>query len=80
MNTASTVTDTAVARLDALGAEPTLFVQNPMPGASVLSEHIYAAPKAGDGFYWWPWVEPIAADTAEAAAIIRVVRAAVCHD
>ncbi len=59
------------------GRIPSLLTCNPEPGASALSEDIYTKP-AGDGGweYWWPWAEPIAADPADAAAVIvRVLRA-----
>ena len=53
------------------GRAPCLFVQNPEPGAAALNERIYAAP--GDGGFWfvWSWFEPIARETAQAAALIR---------
>lgn len=95
MNAPSTVTETAVGCLDALGAEltqhgwktrllvavgrvPSLFVQNPVSGASALAEHIYAAPKADAWWFWWSRAEPISDIPAEVANIIvRVLRAAV---
>jgi hypothetical protein len=61
------------------GQLPNLYVQNPDPGASMLSEHIYAAPRAdGTWTYWWPWAQPLVATAARDAAdtIIRVLRAA----
>lgn len=94
MKSRSAVTETAVARLDALGADltqhgwkarlqvaagrvPSLLVQNPVPGASALTEHIYAAPKV-DAWFGWSWAEPIPDTTAEAPnMIVRVFRAAV---
>jgi hypothetical protein len=65
----ATAAETAIGRLEALGAEltrrawtarlnvahsraPSLFIQNPEPGAAALSEHIYPAPKADA---WWFW-------------------------
>jgi hypothetical protein len=45
-------------------------VQNPEPGARALAEFIYAAPKDDEFWFWWAWAEPIATDTAEAAAAI----------
>ncbi len=60
------------------GRIPSLHARNPEPGATALSEHIYAQPH-GDGTwtYWWPWAEPIADSPAHAAAIIvRVLRPA----
>jgi hypothetical protein len=66
------------ARIDAPpGRIPCLRTRNPEPGAAALSEDIYAAPKAGQWMFWWPWAEPITADPAAAAAIIvRVLRSA----
>ena len=60
------------------GRLPGLRVVNPEPGASALSEDIYARPDQGGGWvYWWPWAEPIADDPAGAAAVIvRVLRSA----
>jgi hypothetical protein len=61
----------------AVGHVPCLFVQNPAPGAAVLAEHIYAAPRADAWWFWWSWAEPISDTVAEAASIIvRVLRAA----
>ena len=53
------------------GRAPALFVRNPEPGAAALNEHIYAAPKDDGFWFWWSWAEPIARDTAQAAAMIR---------
>jgi hypothetical protein len=53
------------------GRAPALFVRNPEPGAAALSETIYAAPKDDGFWYWWSWKDPIARDTAQAAAMIR---------
>jgi hypothetical protein len=53
------------------GRAPALFVGNPEPGAAALNETIYAAPKDDGFWYWWSWSEPIARDTAQAAALIR---------
>jgi len=62
----------------AVGHVPCLFVQNPVPGASALAEHIYAAPKADTWWFWWSWAEPISDIPAETAStIVRVLRAAV---
>jgi hypothetical protein len=59
------------------GSVPCLQVQNPQPGAAMLSEGIYCAPRGDAWTYWWSWAEPICADIAEAAAIIsKVLRAA----
>jgi hypothetical protein len=66
------------ARLDrAYNRVPNVFVQNPEPGARALSDHVYAAPRAGGWWFWWSWAEPIAEDPADAAAIImRALRSA----
>ena len=64
-------------RLDAMsGRIPSLLARNPTPGATALSEHIYALPRTdGTWTYWWPWKQPIAEAPAVAAAIIvRVLR------
>jgi hypothetical protein len=57
---------------------PSLYVQNPGPGAAMLCDYIYAAPRSdGSWAYWWPWAQalpPAAHDAAD--AIIRVLRAA----
>jgi hypothetical protein len=60
------------------GRLPSLHVRNPDPGASALSEYIYAQPRpSGTWAYWWPWAEPIAETPVEAATIItRVLRSA----
>jgi hypothetical protein len=60
------------------GRVPSLRASNPEPGASALSEDIYAKPGADGGWeYWWPWAERIASDPASAAAVIvRVLRPA----
>ena len=50
---------------------PSLYVQNPEPGARALAEHIYAAPKDDGLWFWWSWAEPIAQDPPATAAIIR---------
>jgi hypothetical protein len=50
---------------------PSLYVQNPEPGAMALNEQILAAPQADGWWYWWSWAERIAQDPAETAAIIR---------
>ncbi|MGO9078908.1 MAG: hypothetical protein ACLQDY_07660 [Streptosporangiaceae bacterium] len=66
-------------RIDAPpGRQPSLYARNPEPGASVLSERIYAGPpEDGTWWFWWPWGEPIAADPGRAAAVIvRVLRPA----
>lgn len=57
---------------------PRLYARNPEPGASALSENIYAQPRAdGTWAYWWPWAEQIADTAAQAARIIvRVLRPA----
>src|ERR1035437_1222645 len=39
----------------AVGHVPCLFVQNPAPGAAVLAEHIYAAPRADAWWFWRSW-------------------------
>ncbi|MDQ2876864.1 MAG: hypothetical protein M3Y33_19495 [Actinomycetota bacterium] len=58
------------------GRAPSLFVQNPEPGAAALAETIYAAPKDDGFWFWWSWYEPLARDTHAAAAIItRALRA-----
>jgi hypothetical protein len=53
-------------------------VQNTEPGASALSEHIYAAPRDASGgfWFWWSWAEPITRDTAWAAGAITRARRA----
>ena|SRR5450755_458338 len=62
------------------GRLPSLYVQNPEPGAAVLCEHIYASPcQDGAWWYWWSWADKIAliADPGgAAAAITRGLRAA----
>jgi hypothetical protein len=65
--------------LQAPGRPPSLFVQNPDPGAAALSDHILVD---GDGqgscCYWWPWATRIApaGDAALAAGrITSVLRA-----
>jgi hypothetical protein len=50
---------------------PSLYVQNPEPGATALNEQIIAAPQADGWWFWWSWAERIAQDPAETAAIIR---------
>jgi hypothetical protein len=56
---------------------PSLHVQNPQPGATMLAEDIYCAPRGDAWTFWWSWAEPICADVAEAAiAIGRVLQAA----
>ncbi len=54
---------------------PTLFVQNPEPGAAALSEHVLAAAD-GDGscWFWWPWAARVAPAEQAAAAADRVTR------
>jgi hypothetical protein len=58
------------------GRPPSLFVQNPDPGAAALSDHILVA---GDGqgtcWYWWPWATRIApaGDPGRAAGRITTV-------
>ncbi len=67
------------ARLEAPpGRLPSVYAGNPVPGAAVLSERIYAQPRAdGTWAYWWPWAQPIATAPADAAAVIvRVLRPA----
>jgi hypothetical protein len=60
------------------GRQPAVRAGNPEPGASALSEDIYARPGPGGGWeYCWPWAQPIASDPATAAAVIvRVLRSA----
>jgi hypothetical protein len=62
------------------GRRPSLDVQNPEPGASVLCERIYASPgQDGTWWFWWPWADktaPTAEPSAAAATIMRVLRAA----
>jgi hypothetical protein len=76
----------AISRLDALAAEladrgwaaqlempprrlPRLHVHN--SAAPAFSEYVYAQPRRdGTWTYWWPWAQPIAAATTEAATII----------
>jgi hypothetical protein len=55
-----------------------LHARNPEPGAAALPEQVYAHPLADSIWtYWWPWVQPIAADPTDAAqAITRVLRTA----
>jgi hypothetical protein len=59
------------------GYAPSLYVQNPEPGATALNEQILAAPQADGWWFWWSWAERIAQDPAETAAIIsRTLRSA----
>ncbi len=60
------------------GRLPSVYARNPVPGAAVLSERIYAQPRAdGTWAYWWPWAQPIATTPAKAAAVIvRALRSA----
>jgi hypothetical protein len=56
---------------------PRLHVQNPLPGATALSEDIYCAPRDGIWTFRWSWGEAISADVAEAVRLIgKVLRAA----
>jgi hypothetical protein len=56
---------------------PRLHVVNPEPGAAALSEDVYCAARVDELVFWWSWAEPIAAEPADAAAIIvRVLRPA----
>jgi hypothetical protein len=61
------------------GRRPSLYVQNPEPGASLLSEHIYASPSQdGTWWYWWPWaakIAPVADPGTAAATVTRVLPA-----
>jgi hypothetical protein len=63
--------------------QPSLFVQNPDPGAAALNDHVVVAPSIdGDCWFWWPWASPIGAadDIAHAAArITHVLRATDPH-
>jgi hypothetical protein len=53
------------------GQIPSLHARNPEPGASALSEHIYAERGADSTWtYWWSWNELIAGTPAGAAAVI----------
>ena len=65
--------------LETPGRPPSLFVQNPDPGAAALSDHILVTGDAeGTCWYWWPWATRIcpAGDPARAAAkITSVLRA-----
>jgi hypothetical protein len=68
-----------VTRLHAPTAQvPSLYVQNPDPGAAMLSEHIYAAQRAdGTWSYWWPWAQALPPAVRDATdTIIRVLHAA----
>jgi hypothetical protein len=59
------------------GRVPCLRVQNPLAGATGMSEDIACAPRDGTWLYWWSWNEPICADPGQAAAAIaRVLWAA----
>ena len=62
------------------GRLPSLYVQNPEPGAAMLCEHIYASPcRDGTWWYWWSWADKIALVAAPgdaAAAITRILRVA----
>jgi hypothetical protein len=60
------------------GQTPSLYVQNPNPGAAMLCEHIYAAARAdGNWTYWWPWAQALPPAVCDAAdTIVRVLRAA----
>ena len=57
------------------GRVPCLHVSN--PAARALSEDVYAQPdENGTWQYWWPWAQPIALSTADAAQrICRVLGA-----
>ena len=65
--------------LEPPGRPSSLFVQNPDPGASALSDHVLvAADGGGSCWYWWPWATRIApvGDTALAAGrVTSVLRA-----
>lgn len=38
---------------------PSLFVQNPDPGAAALKDHVLVAPNLdGICWFWWPWAQP----------------------
>lgn len=68
-----------IARLHTpLGQIPSLYVQNPDPGAAMLCDCIYSSPRAdGSWTYWWPWAQalpPLVRDAAD--VIVRVLRAA----
>jgi hypothetical protein len=60
------------------GRIPSLSVTN--PAATVLSDHVIAAPaRDGTWCYWWSWAQriaPAAAPTRAAKMIIRVLRTA----
>lgn len=60
------------------GKPPRLHARNPEPGAAALAEDIYFRPgEGGQGAYWWPWDQLIAASPAgAAAAIVRALRSA----
>ncbi len=62
------------------GRQPSLYVQNPEPDASVLCEHIYASPgHDGAWWYWWPCagrIAPAADPGTAATTIMRVLGAA----
>jgi hypothetical protein len=56
-----------------------LFVQNPDPQVTALSDHVLVAPLPGGGcWFWWPWASRIspAGEVARAAdRITHVLRA-----
>ena len=49
------------------GRVPCLYVQSPEPSAGLRAEHIYAAPKEDDMWFWWARAEAISADTEQTA-------------
>jgi len=61
------------------GRLPSLFVQNPDPGAAALNDHVLAAPdRDGSCWFWWPWATSIspAGQVPEAAdRVTSVLRA-----
>jgi hypothetical protein len=64
--------------LEPVGRCPRLFVQNPEPDASFLSDHVLVA-SGSDGtcWFWWPWASRIAPThevTRAADRVIHVLR------
>ena len=71
-----------VARLHTpAGRPPSLYVQNPEPGAAMLAEHIMAGPGAdGTWAYWWPWADRIATACPPRDAADKITRVLRCAD
>jgi hypothetical protein len=67
--------------LEQNGRSPALFVQNPDPQVTALSDHVLVAPLPGGGcWFWWPWasrIAPAAEVTRAADRVTHVLRATV---